>query len=187
MKRLVPLLAALLLLTVALPVSANPPGARDSDVGKMLYKFNVIAVPQSDWVVPDSECTNNGHRIFFERGNGSTLGTIEWQLWPGLSPDFQIADCDATHDGWATILANESQRFYVFVRVLGPSGTSLDLSCVEVIDAGTDDLCLISTENLQKGAMTKIMENVVDNQYENVLWYLSGSWRIFEVRIYEKL
>jgi hypothetical protein len=31
------------------------------------------------------------------------------------------------------------------------------------------------------------MENVVDNEYEEVLWQFSGDWRIFEVRIYEKL
>ena len=169
-------------------VAAKPPGdARDNDVGKMLYKFNVIATPKSDWVVPDGECTNQGHRIFFQRGNGNTLGEIRWHLEPGLNPSFQIQDCDGTNDAEADVWANESRRFYVMVRLLGPKNSSLTLTCQEVIEEGADDLCLVDTVNLSRNSTTKIMENVVDNAYEEVLWSLSGDWRIFEVRIYEKL
>ena len=172
----------------ATPANAGPPGdARDNDVGKMLYKFNVIAVPQSDWVVSDSECTNNGHRIFFERGNGNTLGEILWHLQPNLKPSFQIQDCDGTNDAEADVWANESQRFYVMVRLLGPKTSTLHLVCTDIIDEGIDDLCLIDSVHLQRNSTTKIMENVVDNEYEEVLWEFSGNWRIFEVRIYEKL
>ena len=168
-------------------LNARPGDAGGPTVGKQLFKFNVIATPKSDWVVPDGECTNNGHRIFFQRGNGNTLGEIAWLFRPGASPNFDIQDCDGTHDETATVQVNEQQAFYVMVRLLGPRTSTLTLTCAEILDQGLDDLCVIGTENLQRKAMTKIMENIVDNMNEDVLWTLSGDWRIFEVRIYEKL
>ena len=170
-------------------LNARPGDAGGPTVGKQLFKFNVIATPKSDWVVPDGECTNNGHRIFFQRGNGNTLGSILWQLVPGASPNFDILDCDGTHDTTATVQVNEQQAFYVMVRLLGPRTSTLTLTCDDILtDQGlVDDLCVIGTENLQRKAMTKIMENIVENVNEGVLWTMSGDWRIFEVRIYEKL
>jgi hypothetical protein len=181
------ILSLVMILAVAVPVAAKPPGdSRDPDVGKQLYKFNVIAVPNDSWT--DSEtCENNGSRIFFERGNGSTIGTIKWELWPNLYTDFRISDCDATKDATAVVQANESIRFWVTVRLLGPKTSNLNLVCTEVIDAGVDDLCVIGSANLQRGATTKIMSNVFDNAYEEVLWSLSGDWRILDVRIWEKI
>ena len=172
---------------VSADAAARPGDAGDSDVGKQLFKFNVIAVPQSDWVVPDSECTNNGHRIFFQRGNGNTLGSINWSFVPGNNPSWDIEDCDGTNDAEADVSVDESQTFYVMVRLLGPKTSSLSLTCTEIIDEGADDLCLVGTVNLKKNAMTKIMSNIVDNEFESVLWEFQGDWRIFEVRIYEKL
>ena len=182
------ILSGLLVLAVAVPVAAKPPGdSRDSDVGKQLYKFNVIAVPQEDWAEDDGECSNNGSRIFFQRDNGGAIGTIKWELWPNLNTDFRIQDCDGTNDDWAVVQANESIAFWVTVRLLGPKTSTLNLVCTEIIDEGTDDLCVVGAVNLQRNATTKIMQNVFDNEYEEVLWSLSGNWRIIDVRIWEKL
>jgi hypothetical protein len=175
--------------TTVADASARPGDAGDSDVGKQLFKFNVIAVPQSDWVVPDGECTNNGRRIFFERGNGNTLGDIRWQFVPGNTPSWDIEDCDGTSpdDNEAVVSVDESQSFWVMVRLLGPKPSTLQIVCQEIVEEGADDLCVIAGPvNLKRNAMTKIMSNIVDNEYEEVLWSLSGNWRIFEVRIYEK-
>ena len=177
-----------LLFAVVLPASAAPKGdARDSDVGKKLFNFNVIAVPNGDWVVDDSECTNNGKRIFFEQGDGNTLGTIKWALYPDQNQSFDIQDCDGTGDSFAEIWANELQRFYVMIKLVGPKTSSLNVVCTDVIDyLGVDDLCLYSG-GITRNSTTKIMENVAEGQYEEVLWEFSGDWKIFQVLIYEKL
>jgi len=170
--------------------TGGPKGdARGTDVGRMLFKFNVIATPKSNWVVPDGECTNNGHRIFFQRGSGNTLGTIHWDLIPNLNPPYQIEDCDGTADAEANVDVSESQAFYVVVRLLGPKTSTLSIRCKDVVEAGADDLCVLDdvTVAINRNVTTKIMSNVVDNEVEEVLWTLSGDWRIFEVRIYEKL
>ena len=54
--------------------------------------------------------------------------------------------------------------------------SSLTLTCAEIIDVGTDDLCLIDTETFNKGkSFTKIVFNVFDDALEQVLWTLETS------------
>jgi len=185
MRRAV-LLAALFMFTMVAPVAAKPQGdARDSDVGKKLWNFNVIATPNGSWAEDDSVCGNNGSRIFFEE---DTIGTIRWSLWPNANQDFNITDCDGTSDGTGAVAANESLRFYVMIKLVGPKTSTLNLVCQDVIDyIGVDDLCMVGEVNLQRNATTKIMQNVVEGQYEEVLWTFQGDWKIFQVLVYEKL
>jgi hypothetical protein len=68
--------------------------------------------------------------------------------------------------------------------------SSLSLRCKDLVDAGpNDDLCIIDDVlvPINRNVTTKIMANIVDNEMEEVLWSFQGDWRIFEVRIYEKL
>jgi hypothetical protein len=186
---LVPLfVVAALVAGVATSVGAKPPGdTRDNDVGKMIYKFNVLAVPQ-EWSQDDSECSNSGRRVFFERDGSGPIGTIEWDLWPSVN-NFTMLDCDGTSDTTAVVEGPEGVEFYVMIRLHGPPTDSLSLTCTDVIDEGVDDLCLVGTVQGQRGGFTKIMENVFDNAYEEVLWTLetSTNFRNAEVRVYEKL
>ena len=172
-------------------VFAKPPGdSRDADVGKKLWGFNVLAVPQDDWSQDDVTCSNQGNRIFFQRVNSGSIGTIQWIFDPAVNYNFKIADCDGTHDAWAKVIVNEQLSVYVMIRVLGKKTDSLTVTCTEVIDAGADDLCLIDTETFNKGnSFTKIMENVFDDEMEEVLWQLETStgFRHAQVGIFEKL
>lgn len=191
------LLAGLFTLPASLQQSyAAPPGLRAEDVGKMLYKFNILATPNGDWSADDNVCPNEGHRVFFERVQNGAIGTITWKLDP-TATGFDIVDCDGTSDKTAVIEADESVTFWVFVRVHGKATDSLHLVCEEVIVSTNDvtgnleDLCLIDQVTLKKSdkSFTKIMTNLVDNEYEEVLWTLDTAtgFRNAEVRIMERL
>jgi hypothetical protein len=172
-------------------VAAAPPGdSRDSDVGKKLFSFNVLAVPQDNWSVNDTTCTNSGHRIFFHRVASGSIGTISWTLDPNASQNFKITDCDGTNDGTAAVLVNEQLSVYVMIRIVGKKTDSLALTCAEIIEAGLDDLCLIDTETFNKGnSFTKIMTNVFDNALEQVLWTLETTtgFRNAQVWVFERI
>jgi hypothetical protein len=167
---------------------AKPPGApRDPEVGKMIYKFNVLAVPQDDWSQDDTTCTNNGRRVFFQRDGAGDIGTIDWLLDPA-NHGFQITDCDGTHDTEVNIEGDQSD-FVVVIRRHGPPTDDLGVRCIEVYDSDTggDDLCVIDYVKASRGGFTKIMENVFDSEVEHVLWELdtATNFRNAEVRIYE--
>jgi hypothetical protein len=170
---------------------AAPPGdSRNSDVGKKLFSFNILAVPQNNWSPNDTTCTNSGHRIFFQRVQSGSVGSILWTLDPNATQNFKITDCDGTNDGTGAVLVNEQLSVYVMIRVVGKKTDSLTLTCADVIDLGTDDLCLIDSETFNKGkSFTKIMSNVFDNALEEVLWSLETStgFRNAQVWVFEKL
>jgi len=172
-------------------VAAAPPGdTRDCDIGKLLFNFNVLAVPQDNWSADDTVCPNAGHRIFFERVPSGPIGNILWTLDPAAPQDFRITDCDGTFDGEADVLVNESVEFWVVIRVLGAKTDSLTLTCTDIIDVGVDDLCVIDTVKINKGKdFTKIMFNVFDDGLEQVLWELETStgFRNANVRVYERV
>ena len=172
-------------------VNAKPPGIKgDEEAGKMLEKFNVILLPEnSNW--SDSNASCNGARIFFQEDNDSNMGKIEWDFNVGQQQDFLIDDCDGT-DGLAVIDVSAEYEILVYVRVHGRAGSYIDLKCENVMedpDEPGNDLCLIDTERIAKNSrsFTKVMNNLAEDQYEEVLWTWSGDWKIFEVRIYEWL
>jgi len=170
---------------------AAPPGdPRNSDVGKKLFNFNILAVPQNNWNPNDTVCTNSGHRMFFRRVQSGSIGSILWTLDPSTPQNFQITDCDGTNDGTGAVLVNEQLSVYVMIRIVGKKTDSLTLTCADIIDVGIDDLCLIDSETFNKGkSFTKIMSNVFDNDKESVLWTLDTStgFRNAQVWIFEKL
>jgi hypothetical protein len=182
---------ALAVITPACYAIAAPKGeSRDIDVGRKLFSFNLLSVPQSDWKTSDTACTNSGHRIFFRRVDSGSIGSIAWTFDPKAAQNFKITDCDGTFDGTAAVLVNERLSVYVMIRVVGKISDSLTIRCTEILDAGTDDLCLIDSETFNKSnSFTKIMSNVFDDAMENVLWSLETTtgFRNAQVWIFEKL
>ena len=182
---------ALALIMPASSVIAAPPGdSRGPDVGKKLFSFNVLSVPQSNWTTSDTTCTNSGRRVFFRRVDSGSIGTIAWTFDPKAPQNFKITDCDGTNDGTAAVLVNEKLSVYVMVRIVGKITDSLTIRCTEILDAGTDDLCLIDSETFNKSnSFTKIMANVFDDALENVLWSLETTtgFRNAQVWVFEKL
>jgi len=176
-----------------LQASAAPPGeTRDSDVGKMLFKFNILAVPNGDWSADDTVCPNSGHRVFFERVDSGLIGTILYKLDQSAS-GIKITDCDGTADGTAVVKADEKVNFYIVLRVHGKVTDNLRVMCTEsfndVLTSG-EDLCIIDDSTFTKGkSFTKISANMFDEAYEEILWTLETStgFRNAEVRFYEKL
>ena len=177
--------AALLGVTFATSSIAAPPGV--VNLGKKLDQFNVIAKPGGWDPTVGNFC--NGARIFFAEDSGgphNTLGTITWNLDPTVS-GFQITDCNGT-DGTATVTANENVNFAVVIRVMGPFTSALNLVCTVVTQSAGDTLCMIGSGTFKKGnSFTRVLTNVADNTFEQVLWGLSGDWKIFQVRLYALL
>jgi hypothetical protein len=174
-------------------VAAAPPGdSRDDDVGKKLYSFNILAVPQDNWSQDDVVCPNAGHRIFFQRTNSGSIGSILWSLDPAAPQNFKITDCDGTFDGTAAVLINEELEFWVMIRLLGKKTDTLGLVCADIVDVGVDDLCLLDGVklNIPRGKdFTKIWFNVFDDAMESLLWELDTAtgFRIAQVWVFEKL
>ena len=183
-------LALAVVISVSSAMAAPPGDPRNSDVGKKLFNFNILAVPQNNWNPNDTVCTNSGHRMFFRRVQSGSIGSILWTLDPSTPQNFQITDCDGTNDGTGAVLVNEQLSVYVMIRIVGKKTDSLTLTCADIIDVGIDDLCLIDSETFNKGkSFTKIMSNVFDNDKESVLWTLDTStgFRNAQVWIFEKL
>ena len=167
---------------------AAPKGIDPADVGKLLYNFNIIAVP-NEWVADDSTCPNSGHRMFFRRVASGFLGTILWTVDPTQSQSIQITDCDGTTDHETDIQVNGAGRFYVFARLLGPLHSSLDITCLD--DFLNENLCIsLGAVNLNRTTskdFVKIMADLLADDLENVTWTLDNStgFRILQVRIYQ--
>jgi len=167
---------------------AAPKGIDPADVGKLLYNFNIIAVP-NEWVADDSTCPNSGHRMFFRRVASGFLGTILWTVDPTQSQRIEITDCDGTTDHEADVQVNGAGRFYVFARLLGPLHSSLDLTCADDL-LTNETLCVVGTVNLNRATskdFVKIMADLLADDLENVTWTLDNStgFRILQVRIYQ--
>jgi len=167
---------------------AAPKGIDPAEVGKLLYNFNVIAVP-NEWVADDSTCPNSGHRMFFRRVASGFLGTILWTVDPTQSQRIEITDCDGTFDHETDIQVNGAGRFYVFARLLGPLHSSLDVTCLD--DFLNENLCIsLGAVNLNRTTskdFVKIMADLLADDLENVTWTLDNStgFRILQVRIYQ--
>jgi hypothetical protein len=196
MKRLpfcVKTLSALALAaTLFLPAKALalPGGISADEVGKLLYNFNVIAVP-NEWVAPDSLCPNAGHRIFFQYVTSGPVGRILWTVDPLAPQSIRITDCDGTTDDEANVVVNGAGKFIVFVKLLGPLQSSIDLTCIDT-DLNLQDLCLVDTVTLTRTGskdFVKIMADLLADDLENVTWILDNStgFRILQVRVYQAL
>ena len=167
---------------------AAPPGV--INLGKKLDQFNVIAKPGAWDPTVGNFC--NGARIFFAEdsgGPGNTLGRITWNLDQTVS-GFQITDCNGT-DGYATVTADEKVNFAVVLRVMGPKTSALNFVCTVVTNptnTAGEDLCVIDSTTFKKGnSFTEVMRNITDDVFEQVLWDLSGDWKVFQVRLYQLL
>jgi hypothetical protein len=162
---------------------AAPPGV--VNLGQKLFQFNVIAKPGGWDPTVGNSC--NGARIFFAENSGgpdNTLGTITWNLDPTVS-GFEITDCNGT-DGFATVTADENVNFAVVIRVQGPLISQLNFVCTVVTQSAGDNLCMIGSGTFKKGnSFTRVITNIANNTFEQVLWTLSGDWKIFQVRLYE--
>jgi len=180
-----------MLALMAVPASAAPKGdARDPDVGKKLWNFNVIAHPSGDWSANDSVCPNNGNRMFFSANGSNTMGSITWHLTPNATPAFKITDCDGTFDGDGDVNVNESLNFWVVIKLVGPKTSTLTNVCTNVVTSdNAADLCLLTGQpvHLTRNSTTKIMKNLADGVYEEVLWEFWGDWKVFQVQVYEAL
>jgi hypothetical protein len=128
---------------VALPfgtAQANPPGAPS---GKLVFKFNYIAVP------PDTHegvgC-GDGHRVFTELG---AAGVIVWTL--DANSPIHVEDClTQSIDGDpATIFADAVGTYTIWVRIHGPNkpDNTLDI-CRSVEDDFT--ACEIGSVSLSR-------------------------------------
>lgn len=186
MKRLVFIaLATLFAVSGALlPTPASAGGVKEG-FGKQLWKFNVISIPEnSNW--DDSNASCNGARIFFEDSSGG----LTWKFDPAANQNFNIVDCDGT-DGAASVIVDERLEVDIAVRLLGPNRSELNIVCTEVVDDGVDNnFCVVGSVTINKQGRTsfnRILSTVSDGAYEEYLWTLSGNWKIFEVRVFEKL
>lgn len=167
---------------------AAPKGIDPAEVGKLLYSFNVIAVP-NEWIADDNTCPNSGHRMFFRRVNSGSVGTILWTVDPLQSQRIEITDCDGTTDHETDVQINGAGRFYVFAKLLGPLHSSLDVTCQD--DLLNDNLCIqigaVSLNRATSKDFVKIMADLFADDLENVTWILDNStgFRILQVRIYQ--
>jgi hypothetical protein len=164
------------------PATANPPGVLS--VGKKIANFNIIATP-NEWVQSDTTCTNNGARMFFRRGTSNW--TIQWNFDP-LAHGFDITDCDGTTDGTAAVSQDAGVSVAIFVRVVGPKTSTLNLVCTDVIDVNGVNSCLLGTYNLSKSkTFTKVTTHLADDLFSQVLWTLQPGtdFRIAQVDVYE--
>jgi len=169
----------------ATSASAAPKGV--VNVGRKLAQFNVIAKPGAWDPTVGNFC--NGARIFFAQdtsGANDTLGRITWNLDPTVT-GMTITDCNGT-DGYATVTANENVNFAMFIRVMGPATSQLNFVCTVVVQSLNDNLCMIGSDTFKKGnQFTRIGTNIADDAFAQVLWDVSGDWKIFQVRLYELL
>jgi len=171
---------------------AKPPFEQPApEVGKQLWKFNVIALPATSGWSNGDHC--NGAKMFF-RDDTKNLGTISWYFDPAAAKDFEITDCDATDGAGSVMVDGNTGNVIVAVRLVGPKTSTLTLVCEDGLNGpngeldGAQDLCLLDDFNLAKSKnFTKIMQKYASEEFEGVLWTLSGDWKIFDVRVFELL
>ena len=187
-KRLITALSAMaLVIAVALiaagPGAANAPGITGADLGKKIANFNIILHPHA-WDDLGNSC--NGSRIFFAMDQAPW--EITWNFDP-LVNGFDIVDCNGTSDGNALIEQDAGVPAAIFLRVLGPVSSSLQLTCLQLVFTTANQAeCLISTENFSHSkTFTRVTQHVADTEFSQVLWTLqpSTNFKIAQVDVYE--
>src|SRR5215510_5417077 len=149
-------------------VLAAPKGIDPNEVGQLLYNFNILAVPHDASPIDTGDCPNSGHRIFFPFVESGQVGTILWRIDPTLNQKITITDCDGT-DGAAEIDLNGIGKFFVFVRLVGPMRSALQLECID--DLLNETLCLldpnpITLRRTESKSFTKVMGDLLADDQE---------------------
>lgn len=187
MKRLAyGVVGAAMAILLAAPAMAKSP-SQDPGTGRLLWNGTAHAKP--GFINPDLNCI--GNRLFFQLGNGTTLGTMLWVFDPDNTVDVDLVDCV----GPATeFQVDEQVALVVYVVLRGPKTSTLNLVCDDIVpgpptgDQGpVDDLCEIATANLTRGKnmdTVRVLKNIVENVYEDVLWTFDGDWRMFQIKVY---
>ncbi len=102
---------------------ANPPGVEDGL--RKVFGFNLIGHP--------NEYTGGcgeGHRIFVDRNAKHAHIVVRHDAGDG----WHIEDCNATaRGGRAELHAQETGEFYMYVRILGKPGGTLDI-CTDLLE-----------------------------------------------------
>jgi len=168
---------------------AAPKGIDPKEVGQLLYNFNILAVPHDLSVSDTGLCPNSGHRIFFPFVESGQVGTILWRIDPLQQQKIAITDCDGT-DGAAEIQVSGPVKFFVFVRLVGPMRSALQIICTDN-NLLNGDLCLldnpITLRRTESKSFTKVMGDLLADDLEGVTWDLDSitGFRHLQVRIYQ--
>ena len=158
-----------------------------TNVGKKVANFNIILHPNS-WDQSDTSCQNNGSRIFY------SASVTPWNLYwyyDSLTNGFQIADCNGTQDGTASIYQNNGAQVAIFIRLVGPNNgnNSLQLTCTQLVfTTANQQECLVGTVPLSKSkTFMKISQHLFDTQNSSVLWQMlpGTDFKIAQVDVYQ--
>lgn len=169
----------------AFPAAANPP---DAPAGKLVFKFNYIAVP----VGTDPNCDSAGHRVFTELG---AVGHILWTLHPA-DGIHMIDNCTESVDGdVAEIHADLQGTYKVFVRILGSNSNpdnwlSICRNTDDLTLGGHDDSeCELGSVTLSRSGTDRFTfpKKLFDDGAVGELWHMEpgSGFRIAEVRLYQ--
>jgi len=149
---------------------ANPKGVTPG--AKLLGTANVLIHP-GEWVGDDIVCPNNGNRIFAADTDTGLLIRIAY-LWDPTVNGHTITDCDGTTDRTGEIRVPDQGKSAVYLKLLGPKTSELDVFCTEIVDIGDDEnLCLIAYQKLTRsGGWVKFAENAIADGLEGVTFDL---------------
>jgi hypothetical protein len=156
--------------STSLPSYAAPPGVTPG--AKLIGTVNVLIHP-GEWVADDTTCPNNGNRIFFGDDGTGRIGTIKYWWDPSVN-GLKVTDCDGTTDKIGEIKVPDRGKSAVYLKLLGPKSSELDVFCAEIVDINDDEnLCLLNEVRLSRsGTFTKIAENALADGLEGVTFDL---------------
>jgi hypothetical protein len=172
-------LLAVMTLTLVGSAEANPPGIPQG--AKMVWKFNMIGRPD----VYMGKC-GQGDRLFVLReANKAHIRVTDGAAW-------DLLDCNATGDNWATITTNEVGRYNVYVRILGKPGGRVRICADTYTDYMSGEmLCLLGTIDLTRGKGKSHFQiapsTMFDATLEDIVWEVDTNrdFRIAQFRVYE--
>ena len=162
-------------------VFAKSPKQSDPNIDKLVWNGTAHAKP--GFLNPDLNC--KGHRLFFALSQGNTLGNMTWVFDPAYTKNVELVDWV----GAATEFhVDQDFAAVIYVVLRGANGSNLHLVCTDqFIDDDLDDLCEVGDINLTRGNgidTVKLTTNLVEDDYEEVLWQFDGNWRMFQIKVY---
>jgi hypothetical protein len=149
---------------------AAPPGVTQG--AKLIGTVNVL-VHSGEWTADDVVCPNNGNRIFAADTDSGLIARINY-YWDPTATSHKVTDCDATTDRVGEIRVPDKGKSSVYLKLLGPKSSELDVFCAEIVDINDDEnLCLLSDIRLNRsGQFVKIAENAIADGLEGVAFDL---------------